>query len=174
MAQQKMGKPDIMELLNQLTLESTLTPNIPHEIDYFLILYANLNHNALFLIIKIILRHYFPNSIPFHSPHCLLVPATMVFSFSNLQSSFYIRFCHCQSLSLDTGGGHVNPLQYSCLKNPMDRGAWQAAVHSVAQSWTRLKRLSTHAYSLVTLLLYIFSCSDYFSIGLWELFQLAP
>ena len=56
----------------------------------------------------------------------------------------------------------------------MDRGAWQAAVHSVAQSWTRLKRLSTHAYSLVTLLLYIFSCSDYFSIGLWELFQLAP
>ena len=34
------------------------------------------------------------------------------------------------------GGGHGNPLQYPCLKNPMDRGAWQATVHGVAQSWT--------------------------------------
>ena len=32
------------------------------------------------------------------------------------------------------GGGHGNPLQYSCLENPMDRGAWQAAVHEVPQS----------------------------------------
>ena len=32
--------------------------------------------------------------------------------------------------------GHGNPLQYSCLKNPMDRGAWQAMVHSVAKSQT--------------------------------------
>ena len=31
-----------------------------------------------------------------------------------------------------------NPLQYSCLENPMDRGAWWAAVHGVAESWTRL------------------------------------
>ena len=31
------------------------------------------------------------------------------------------------------GGGHGNPLQYSYLENPMDRGAWQAAVHRVAQ-----------------------------------------
>ena len=31
-----------------------------------------------------------------------------------------------------------NPLQYSCLRNPMDRGAWQAAVHGVAKSWTQL------------------------------------
>ena len=34
------------------------------------------------------------------------------------------------------GEGHTNPLQYSCLENPMDRGAWQAAVHGVAQSDT--------------------------------------
>ena len=33
-------------------------------------------------------------------------------------------------------GGHGNPLQYSCLENPMDRGAWQATVHEAAQSWT--------------------------------------
>ena len=36
-------------------------------------------------------------------------------------------------------GGDGNPLQYSCLGNPMERGAWQATVHRVAQSWTRLK-----------------------------------
>ena len=41
--------------------------------------------------------------------------------------------------------GHGNPLQYSCLENPMDRGAWRATVHGVTQSQTRLKRLSTHA-----------------------------
>ena len=32
-----------------------------------------------------------------------------------------------------------NPLQYSCLENPMDRGAWWAIVHGIAKSWTRLK-----------------------------------
>ena len=36
------------------------------------------------------------------------------------------------------GEGNGNPLQYSCLENPMDRGAWKAAVHGVAKSWTRL------------------------------------
>ena len=41
------------------------------------------------------------------------------------------------------GGGHGNPLQYSCLENPMGRGARQATVHRVTQSGTRLKRLST-------------------------------
>ena len=41
-----------------------------------------------------------------------------------------------------SGRGHGN--QYSCLNNPTDRGAWQAAVHRVAQSWTWLKKLSTH------------------------------
>ena len=40
------------------------------------------------------------------------------------------------------GGGHGNPLQYSCLENPMDRGAWRATVHRVAKSRTRLKRLT--------------------------------
>ena len=42
------------------------------------------------------------------------------------------------------GGGHGNPPQYSCLENPMDRGAWQTTVHRVAESWTQLKRLSTY------------------------------
>ena len=42
------------------------------------------------------------------------------------------------------GEGNGNPLQYSCLENPVDRGAWWAAAHRVAQSWTRLKQLSMH------------------------------
>ena len=41
------------------------------------------------------------------------------------------------------GEGNGNPLQYSCLENPRDGGAWWAAVSGVAQSWTRLKRLSS-------------------------------
>ena len=36
------------------------------------------------------------------------------------------------------GGGRGNPLQYSCLENPMDRGAWRATAHGVAKHWTRL------------------------------------
>ena len=39
-------------------------------------------------------------------------------------------------------GGHGNPLQYSCLENPMDRGAWWTIVHGVTKSWTLLKWLS--------------------------------
>ena len=37
------------------------------------------------------------------------------------------------------GEGHGNPLHYSCLENPMDRGAWGSTVHGVAKSWTQLK-----------------------------------
>ena len=44
------------------------------------------------------------------------------------------------------GGGHGNPLQYSCLENPTDRGAWRALVHRVTKSWTWLKQLSRHAH----------------------------
>ena len=41
------------------------------------------------------------------------------------------------------GGGNGNPLQYSCLGNPMDRGAWRATVHEVTRSWTRLSKRTT-------------------------------
>ena len=46
-------------------------------------------------------------------------------------------------LCLIRGEGNGTPLQYSCLENPVDRGAWWAAVSGVAQSRTRLKRLSS-------------------------------
>ena len=42
-------------------------------------------------------------------------------------------------LGRSPGGGHDNPLRYSCLENPMGRGTWQAVVQWVAKSWTRLK-----------------------------------
>ena len=42
-------------------------------------------------------------------------------------------------LGRSPGGGHSNPLKYSCLENSMDRGAWWTTVHRVAKSWTRLK-----------------------------------
>ena len=41
------------------------------------------------------------------------------------------------------GGGHDNPLQYSCLENPMERGAWHATVHRAAKNQSQLKQLST-------------------------------
>ena len=42
-------------------------------------------------------------------------------------------------LGRSPGDGNGNPLQYSCLENPMDRGTWRATVHGVAESQTRLK-----------------------------------
>ena len=49
--------------------------------------------------------------------------------------------CHCDIKAVSkirNRVGNGTPLQYSCLENPMDRGAWQATVHGVAKSWTRL------------------------------------
>ena len=45
------------------------------------------------------------------------------------------------------GEGNGNPLQYSCLENPRDRGAWWAAAYGVTQSRTQLKRLSSSSSS---------------------------
>ena len=48
------------------------------------------------------------------------------------------------------GEGNGTPLQYSCLENPMDRGAWWAAVHGVAKSWAQLSdfTLTFHFHAL--------------------------
>ena len=55
-------------------------------------------------------------------------------------------------LGRSPGGGHGNPLQYSCLENLMDRGSWQTTVHRVANSQTKLKQLSMCAVWQQTLL----------------------
>ena len=46
------------------------------------------------------------------------------------------------------GEGHGNPLQYSCLENPVDRGAWWAPVHGIAQGQTRQNQLSSSSWCL--------------------------
>ena len=46
--------------------------------------------------------------------------------------------CSIPGLGRSPGEGNDNPLQYSCLENPRDRGAWGATVHEIAKSWTRL------------------------------------
>jgi len=64
------------------------------------------------------------------------------------------------TLMEDSGNG--NPLQCSCLENPRDSGAWWAAVYGVAQSWTRLKRLSSSSSSSM-------HCSWDFVQPLWKI-----
>ena len=49
-------------------------------------------------------------------------------------------------LGSSPGGGHGKPLQYSCLENPMDRGAWWATVHGATKRWTWV---STYAAALL-------------------------
>ena len=51
-------------------------------------------------------------------------------------------------LGRSPGGGHGNPLQYSCLENSMDRGSWRAIVHGVTKSLTGLKRPSSSSSRL--------------------------
>ena len=51
-------------------------------------------------------------------------------------------------LELRSGEGDGTPLQYSCLENPMDRGAWQAIVHGVAKSQTRLSNFTFTFHAL--------------------------
>ena len=50
-----------------------------------------------------------------------------------------------------SGGGHGNPLQYPCLENPIDRGAWQATNHRVTKSQIQLKKLGTHTHCTIIL-----------------------
>ena len=62
-----------------------------------------------------------------------------------------------------TGEGNGNPLQCPCLENPRDRGAWWAAVYGVAQSRTRLKRLSSSSSSSILFTVFLSQlCCFYF------------
>ena len=65
------------------------------------------------------------------------------------------------------GEGNGNPLQCSCLENPRDRGAWWAAVYGVAQSWTRLKRLSSSSSSSSSRLVNWPNCNFVVSQWIW-------
>ena len=57
--------------------------------------------------------------------------------------------CLIPGLGRSLGEGNVNPLQYSCLENAMDRGAWWVIVHGVTKSWTRLSDFHFVTFSSV-------------------------
>ena len=95
-------------------------------------------------------RQEYWNGLPFPFPRDLpdpeVKPKSLVWQVDSLPSE-----PQGTCISVDTGGmglipglgrsprgGNVNPLQYSCLENPMDRGAWWTIVHRVAKSWTQL------------------------------------
>ena len=63
-------------------------------------------------------------------------------------SHIHTRLNTSYGVSWFPGGGHGNPLQYSCLDNPLDRGAWLATVQRVRKSQTWLKWLSPHMHGV--------------------------
>ena len=74
---------------------------------------------------------------------------------------------HFHSLLSCFGEGNGNPLQCSCLENPRDGGAWWAAIYGVAQSRTRLKRLSSSSSSGRSLVFIELINFSFFSISGW-------
>ena len=87
------------------------------------------------LIKMIIFKIFFPLML-----HSLILPVSILLSESDSKESA----CNAgdpgstPGLGRSPGEGNGNPLQYSCLENPMDREAWQATVHGVAKSRTRI------------------------------------
>ena len=65
------------------------------------------------------------------------------------------------------GGGNGNLLQYSCLENPMDRGAWQATVHRVTKSRMQLQQLITYTYYFSRFHIYALIYGICFSLSDW-------
>ena len=59
------------------------------------------------------------------------VPETLQINYTSIKTKYM--------LGTSLGEGNGNPLQYSCLENPVNRGAWWAAIYGVSQSQTRLK-----------------------------------
>ena len=60
----------------------------------------------------------------------------------SISIDFLFLYLNYIYLAFACGEGNGTPLQYSCLENPMDGGAWKAAVHGVAEGWTRLSDFS--------------------------------
>ena len=67
---------------------------------------------------------------------------------SNILKERKEAWCYKGKLIRGSREGNGTPLQYSCLENPMDGGAWWAAVHGVAKSWTQLSDFTFHFHAL--------------------------
>ena len=81
----------------------------------------------------------FPHSLFIRASQVALVVKNPLASAQDLRDA-----CSIPGLGRSPGDGHGNPLQYSCLENPMDRGVWQATVRGVAKSGTRLSNQHFH------------------------------
>ena len=87
------------------------------------------SHNFWKTKLQVYLRIF--NHLVLQTDECLALFFSMCLHDTQAQS--FLKSCIGEF-----GEGSGTPLQYSCLENPMDGGAWQAAVHGVTKSWTRL------------------------------------
>ena len=114
---------------------------------YLFLSYFTLPHTLVFTLSLLVCYWAFQNQFAyFFQVRLVLVRASELFPENFLQVFLLFRVSFHFSLSC-IGGGNGNPLQCSCLENPRDGGAWWAAVYGVAQSRTRLKRLSSSSSS---------------------------
>ena len=103
------------------------------------------------LLVLILCWLYAPQGAPSSSRFSPIGPGTETV-YLRLGPEVKASACNAGDLGLipgsgrSPGEGNGNPLQYSCLENPMDGGAWWATVHGVAKSWTRLSNF-THSHS---------------------------
>ena len=96
---------------------------------------------------------------------CFLVltpPATLVGKESAYNSG---DLGSIPGLGRSPGEGNGNPLQYSCLENPIDRGAWWATVHGVAKSWTQLSDFTLHTKVYLVIRFFGYSGSSLLCAG---------
>ena len=103
----------------------------------------------------------------FHEKRSLAGYSLKVYKESDMTEllSVYVCSIYLLNLSLWIGEENGSPLQYSCLENPRDGGAWWAAISGVAQSWTRLRRLSSS--SSVWIFLKYYSRNSIFNVGIF-------
>ena len=87
--------------------------------------------------------HSFTSPHPRLSSHGTLPPAPPPGQIQKASNGQLLDTDSVPELGRSPGGGHGNPLQYSCVENLMDREAWWATVHGMAKSQTQLKRLNT-------------------------------
>ena len=121
-----------------------------HIMDIAFFLFSDPSHVWLALISFELLQIL---SLEFCGPECCglncILPLIPIPGFS---SSSVSKLSACNAgymgsipgLGRSPGEGNGNPLQYPCLENSMDRGAWQATVHGVTKSWTWLTNTYTH------------------------------
>ena len=89
---------------------------------------------------------------------CLIISLCLPGGASGKEPFCWCRRCKRPGSGRSPGGGHGNPLQYSCLENPMDRGAWWAKSIEGCKESDMTERLSMHIYVCVCVCIYMHVC----------------